>query len=659
MMASMCPPTVSSSCHKPSFSDSRFRFSRPSSIALPRFLDSTLFCRCNKVSDGGNSDSPWWDFGMQETIRNAIKQVEGYFDRKVEAGVAVVEGGEEDEEWDWERWRKHFAEVDEQERMVSVLKSQLASAIKREDYEDAATLKVAIAAAATNDTVGRVISHLKKCVEEERYGDASVLRDYAGTGLVRWWTGISEDSNDPYGRIIHIRAEYGRYIARSYSPRQLATALDGSPLFEVYLTNTAKGHYKQQAVYLKRKGSPQDLYSRSFNSSGNTKNLGSRDEEENKREMFDTSPENSEDGVDRDDDSDFDNVLRDMIPGVKVKVVKVTAEKVDKDMISKVIEQIIDEEEEKDRDLENVGADDEINSDDDEQSDIELHAGSGVSEDEEQNQIAVEVVVGSGLIPKISRGTHIKDLLRVPARLEKEGLWSFTFTVEEEAKEHVSSGGRSPLTNRAKVHGQRGIDYVMLDLVKSIRKGKIPLKVLKDVSELINLTLSQARNCQPLSGSTVFNRIDISSSDPLDGLYVGAHGLYTSEVILMKRRFGQWKEDDSSKKPSNLEFYEFVEAVKITGDPCVPAGQVAFRAKVGKRYQLPHKGIIPEEFGVIARYKGQGRLAEPGFKNPRWVDGELVILDGKHIKGGPVVGFVYWAPEFHFLVFFNRLRLQD
>ncbi|PNY17177.1 protein EXECUTER, partial [Trifolium pratense] len=85
---------------------------------------------------------------------------------------------------------------------------------------------------------------------------------------------------------------------------------------------------------------------------------------------------------------------------------------------------------------------------------------------------------------------------------------------------------------------------------------------------------------------------------------------------------------------------------------------VAFRAKVGKRYQLPHKGIIPEEFGVIARYKGEGRLAEPGFQNPRWVDGELVILDGKHIKAGPVVGFVYWAPEYQFLVFFNRLRLQ-
>lgn len=36
---------------------------------------------------------------------------------------------------------------------------------------------------------------------------------------VGWWSGISEDASDPYGRIIHISAEYGRYIARSYSPR--------------------------------------------------------------------------------------------------------------------------------------------------------------------------------------------------------------------------------------------------------------------------------------------------------------------------------------------------------------------------------------------------------------------------------------------------------
>lgn len=39
--------------------------------------------------------------------------------------------------------------------------SQLASAIESEDYEDAARIKVAIAAAATSDTVGRAMSYLK------------------------------------------------------------------------------------------------------------------------------------------------------------------------------------------------------------------------------------------------------------------------------------------------------------------------------------------------------------------------------------------------------------------------------------------------------------------------------------------------------------------
>lgn len=49
--------------------------------------------------------------------------------------------------------------------------------------------------------------------------------------------------------------------------------------------------------------------------------------------------------------------------------------------------------------------------------------------------------------------------------------------------------------------------------------------------------------------------------------------MYSSNVLHLKRKYGQWQEDYTQGK-MNLEFYEYVEAIKLTGDPSVPAGQV-------------------------------------------------------------------------------------
>ncbi|XP_050897201.1 protein EXECUTER 1, chloroplastic [Lathyrus oleraceus] len=62
--------------------------------------------------------------------------------------------------------------------------SQLRHAVYVEDYEEASRLQVAIAAASNNDSVGKVISLLKRAIKEERYHDAAFLRDKAGAGLV-------------------------------------------------------------------------------------------------------------------------------------------------------------------------------------------------------------------------------------------------------------------------------------------------------------------------------------------------------------------------------------------------------------------------------------------------------------------------------------------
>ncbi|PWA79173.1 hypothetical protein CTI12_AA201980 [Artemisia annua] len=631
--------------------------------SVSRVSDSSLsLCRCS--SNGSN--------GFQESVRSVIKWFDEYVIGYKKYDMKDDNDDDESEDWDWERWSKHFLEVDEQERIVSVLKSHLDRAILKEDYEDAARIKVAIAAAATNDTVGRVMSYLSRAIEEERYMDAAFVRDYANAGLVGWWAGLSDDNKDPYGRIIHISAEHGRYLARSYSPRQLATASDGAPVFEVFLTMNENGEYNHQAVYLKRPHVPRHFPAVSSKSSSLTSSISPPDTVGDKGDLFVKDIEDTDDDKDMDDDSDmaeesaFENIIRDMIPGakdLKVKVLNVTKPgKIDTDLMSKVVGQIVDEgdTEEKGRESDGTDAGDESEGGtDEEKHNIDIDSSNSVIDSESEDQIAVKIVVG-GLLQKVSNSTSRKELIRVPAKLEKSSRSSFSFSIEKEKQQVSSRNAESLKKKETRYQGNRSTDSVMLDLAKSIGKGKIPMKVLRDVGQLINHSINRAKNRQPLSGTTTFNRIELPKSrDPLNGLYVGSHGFYTSEVIQLRRKFGQWQDDGGMKELSTLEFYEYVEAVKLTGDPYVPAGQVAFRAKVGTKYQLPHKGIIPEEFGVIARYRGQGRLAEPGYVNPRWVDGELVILDGKYIKGGPVVGFVYWAPEYQFLMFFNQLRLQN
>ncbi|KAJ4832800.1 hypothetical protein Tsubulata_044942 [Turnera subulata] len=666
---------------------------------LPTRLSSSSFLR--RCSNSADTPAPhwWWDAAIQDALKGGMRRFDSFMNslRNAEAGAGneaadaeekerVGKKNKSKEEWDWDRWKKHFDEVEEQERLVSVLKSQLGNAVRREDYAFAARLKVAIAAAASNDTVGRVMSRLNSALAEEQYWDAASLRDNAGAGLVGWWSGISDDVQNPYGLIIRITPEHGRYVARSYSPRttlslfpphplpprnlcylqcfadvkelwgQLATAATGAPLFEIFLVMNKKGEYKQQPVYLERKEVLQDRSTLSSKALGATTHLNPLGPTEDKGDLL-VSTEETEDGEDTEDGSDlaeglppvFQNVFHDMIPRMGT---------VDLDFEFELIDEEDEEDEEKDIELENAETDECKGESDEEKDDVELDV---TIDDEWGRRIPVNLAIGHP--QKFSGSERMKDsvrvpakgFVRVPAKLGRKGHSSFSFSIEKDASQKDAKGPAS--VDKAKLGDQRSAASIKHEIANLIVREKIPEKVLKDISELINLAFNQLQSRESLSGLTTFHRIErFASSDPLDGLYVGSH--YTSEVIQLQHKYGQWQDGIGNKDVSSLEFYEYVEAVKLTGDPYVPAGEVAFRAKVGKRYQLPHKGIIPEEFGVVGRYKGQGRLADAGFTNPRWVDGEFVILDGKYIKKGPIIAFIYWAPEYHFLVFFNRLRLQ-
>ncbi|CAA7016981.1 unnamed protein product [Microthlaspi erraticum] len=262
----------------------------------------------------------------------------------------------------------------------------------------------------------------------------------------------------------------------------------------------------------------------------------------------------------------------------------------------------------------------------------------GVLHDTEDSSIEDELLRVSAYITDTERDSFI---LHVPGR-SKKGIDTRKNTV---SKEQVSAQGISDLMPPEVAEALWGLE-------------KAPLKVSRNVREIVKLAINQAQRGNRLFEYTSFNRIVSPESDldPFEGLYVGAFGPYGTEVVQLKRKYGRWDDAEGSNS-SDTEFFEYVEAVKLTGDPNVPAGQVTFRAKIGKGSRMRDHTMYPEEMGV--EKEGSQTL---GFKNPKWVGGQLLKLNGKGM--GPYVtgvdlGFIYFGPEKSFLVISNRLRLPE
>ena len=85
------------------------------------------------------------------------------------------------------------------------------------------------------------------------------------------------------------------------------------------------------------------------------------------------------------------------------------------------------------------------------------------------------------------------------------------------------------------------------------------------------------------------------------------------------------------------------------------------RVKVGRKHRLESRGIYPEDLSIVARYKGEGRVADQGFKNARWVEGELLQFSpsgSNKLTGGAQLGFVWSVPGARrFLILLNRMTL--
>ncbi|KAJ4712320.1 protein EXECUTER 1, chloroplastic [Melia azedarach] len=565
-------------------------------------------------------------------------------------------------DWDWNRWTRHFSEIEQAESYASVLKFQLEEAIEKEDFEEAAKLKKAIAEATSKDTVAEIMSQLKNAIDEERYHDASRLCKYTGSGLVGWWVGYSKDSDDPFGRLIHIKPGVGRFVARNYSPRQLVTASPGTPLFEIFVVKDNEESYVMQVVYLQRaKGSSTSSAS---SPSKSTKSPSTSEVEntsvadvqgtEVKNERSDDKGINIE-GATEEGIKSVINFLKEKIPGLKVKVmnIEVTGEVMDDaDSVKQLMQ-----------DGEETGSSDSEGETEDveeiQPEGVDLDGANDASEDERDSD--TKFFIG-GVVHNNEDTPTKEEYVRLPADVKDMERDSFVLHVPGRSLGYDSGESKISKLKVASIAAQGVSELMPSDVAKAFWSSDKPSsKVSRDVREIVKLAVSQAQKQSKLSEYTMFSRICTSGNlDPFDGLYVGAFGPYGTEVVQLRRKYGQW--NGEGDKSSDVEFFEYVEAVKLTGDLNVPAGQVTFRAKIGKGSRLSNRGKYPDELGVAASYSGQGRIAEFGFRNPKWVDGELLQLNGKgmgpYVKGADL-GFLYVVPEQSFLVLFNRLKLPD
>lgn len=566
------------------------------------------------------------------------------------------------DEMAWDDWSQFFDEMDEAASRVNLLDDQLQAAVAAEDYAEAAMLKRELDQLLAKDSVANILKELEVALGSEEYSRASQLRDEGGAGLLGWWCGRGTE-DDPYGHLLHVTSDFGRYVGTAYQAKDLAEhkgwtednflrgVLDrtprnlaelGTPVMEVFVQEREGGSFTKQVCAL----------------------APAEDVTESELTVTLSDPDQLSD-------------------------ITVQRGETDDGQYVQISLSYPDGPEELGQPLQ--GPQDDL--------DFPSISGSGSLED---NILSSSSLFSGSLDGPLGEAEEEVEFLmqRQQATLQTIGLDSFEFEVlpspEDEAAGDALSTGPSGAGEGSLQQGQQqpgdtpavasssngmgsvgdvaGFRNTLVKFAQESAKlaGK-DAKSQEEVDEFAEqveeirkvtrdlvgsgaspagITISEVNlsGPMPLTGKVRYARLTPQGArtDPLTGLYIGAFGPHGPELLQLSR--GTWQDGE-----------EAVYGVKVTGDPNVPAGSLSFRAKVGRRHRLEPSEEYPPDLGVVVRYKGEGRIAATGYRNPRWVEGELLQFSSNSpVTRGAQLGFVWSVPgEKKFLILLNKVDLDN
>ncbi|KAL0042671.1 hypothetical protein WJX79_007465 [Trebouxia sp. C0005] len=671
-------------------------------------LHRSNICRCQASDSNGKPGmlfglkNPFrgLKFGNQASDEEAATKAEQESQQRLAAEKAQPIGNG----MPWRAWKQHFDAMDHSAQQLSELDASLGQATAFERYQEAAELKKKLDDLNGTDVVEEVMESYHEALESEDYGTAARLRDEGATGLPGWW--VADNKEDPKGHLLRISTGFGRYVGYAYTPQDLAQAeglpLDeaasmlhqfeevqqcpidevGTPVLELFLKKGDNGELQQQGTVL---SIPPEMLSQA-----QAKMVQITDLSSDKVWVDDNGTENGPVinisvtvPVQFSKSSSARTSRPPTAQGLWSGKSSSSSPALDGPILAPFDGQSLSDSGEavsvSGTRIEHEDGTIEFRVDD-----VQLASTSGSDEesssrkDDGQEVPSWETVVNNVLQvvqqlkhfapkPGESKEDQAKhaDLMKKLNEAEK----ALTVKPEPTANPTPKAEMKSTKTQaelvdalrKAHANGQlegvvpvdadgNTVQEYMQQLAGSVLNQAMP-ELMQQMGDRNPIMQAASGEGEAALKTMKYRRLntDFVSTDPFTGLYLAAFGSHGPEVLQLQR------EPDAVD-----DGVEWVTGTKLTGDSNVPAGEISFKAKIGRGSRLGTPDMYPPEMGVIARYRGSGCVAQSGFQQPSWVDGELLHFsgDGATTRGAEL-GFVWTGNQNHFLVILKRIDLSE